>query len=550
MAGALLLLLWIAWPRLDHSLWADEQTTLLGPVLGSFVRDLPEDVVSEAVPPPIWENPTWLQTVWGYESTNQHFLCSILSRAALNTWQFLFKKDPWEFSETVLRLFPLLATLCGIVLWSLVARRFFGRPTALALAALLAFHPWIVRFSTEMRGYAYVFLLLAVIFLLVGSALAHPQWRFWISFAVAQFLLLYSWPGMAISTVGLNLAVFYLIWRSRRAENGLARVKLKRWLVANILTFSLLAPFIVPTIYQIVPFIEEGSPRRAFDFNWWPNLFAHFVAGMDWTDWGNASATNPHFHSIESLLKTKTTLVVVMLTTFFALLVVGWLTAFRQYRAPTLAITAIAAGSTIVMVFIALASEIYLFPWYFFQFLPVVLLGVALGLGKLSTMAGNRRWRLVPGALWLAGLAFLAWPKLDSLRSQPLGAIRESVLEIRGEIPNPTDYLKSNLIIAHVGGAAYSYDPLGWLVFSDYVTGPDKSHFLGLVQLMSLADRTDSELYVISGLPSDVREKLPAVQKWLDNEEAFTHFKTLHGTEATTVHQLYHYEGGFFDPLR
>ena len=95
-----------------------------------------------------------------------------------------------------------------------------------------------------------------------------------------------------------------------------------------------------------------------------------------------------------------------------------------------------------------------------------------------------------------------------------------------------------------------AYDPLGWMLSTDHVTGPESEHFLGLVQLMSLADRQGAELYVIGGLKVDDRHDVPEVMRWLDDENAFEHFKTVHGTEAQNLRELYHYKGGFFDSLR
>ncbi|MEM9478528.1 MAG: glycosyltransferase family 39 protein [Verrucomicrobiota bacterium] len=549
LAGAILFTLWLAGPRMNHSLWTDEQSTLLGPVHGSFVHDLPEGQALDVIPAPIWESPHWIETVWRYDSTNQHFLCSILSRASLNVWQRLFDKEPWEFSEPVLRLFPLLAVLIGIVIWFQLAKSLFGQSTALVFVTLLSFHPWVIRFGTEMRGYAYVFLLLPIVLFLAIKALDRPRWRLWTGFAVAQFLLLYSWPGMALAVVGINLALLFILRRKRLTENGAARVKFKRWFVANVLTLSLLAPFIVPTIYQIIPFIQEGSPRQEFNSNWWPNLFAHFAGGMDWTDWGDHSKENPWFHSIESLLQTHTALVFFCLVTFAGFFFFGWFRALRRFATPVLLATVVCLSNIAILVLIALISDIHLFPWYFFPFLPLVLLCVAHGLNQCLAPLPFQ-WRLPLHALWILSMLFFSWPKLNAMRSKPIGPLREAVVEVRGKIPDPRDFRTSGLLIAHVGGSAFAYDALGWLVFSDYVKGTDAKHFLGLVQLMSLADRTNSELYVIAGLRSDMETKIPEVYKWLENKEAFEHFKTLHGTEVATVRELYHYKGGFFDPLR
>ena len=132
----------LATPRLRHSLWSDEQVTLINWVGGGFVRDLePEAVSSGEIRLPVWEKPSWAQTIWGYQSTNQHFLCSILARASLDTWRATTGRESWEFHEFTLRILPFLAGLGGIFAWWSLGRRVAGLPTAMILTALLAIHP-------------------------------------------------------------------------------------------------------------------------------------------------------------------------------------------------------------------------------------------------------------------------------------------------------------------------------------------------------------------------------------------------------------------------
>jgi uncharacterized membrane protein len=79
---------------------------------------------------------------------------------------------------------------------------------ALLLAAwLIAIHPWHMRFTTEARGYGIVALMIPVSCLLAVCALNRGHWRWWIGLAMANFVLLYTWPPTLFTVLILQLCI-------------------------------------------------------------------------------------------------------------------------------------------------------------------------------------------------------------------------------------------------------------------------------------------------------------------------------------------------------
>ena len=75
----------------------------------------------------------------------------------------------------------------------------------------MAIHPWHVRYSSEARGYTMlIFFLLAGIYFLI-SALEDGRWRWWLLFALFEFLSLYTWKAAVHPIATLNLGIFVFL---------------------------------------------------------------------------------------------------------------------------------------------------------------------------------------------------------------------------------------------------------------------------------------------------------------------------------------------------
>ena len=143
----------------------------------------------------------------------------------------------WLFSKLgsapeLIRLPSMIAGLLSIPLTYLVGLRAVNRATGLIAAAIVTLSPFMVYFSAEARGYA-----LAIFFLLLSTlallrAVRSGGWGWWVAYALASTLAMYShytaafplvaqlawalwtFPGLRLAAVGANLGalVLYLPW--------------------------------------------------------------------------------------------------------------------------------------------------------------------------------------------------------------------------------------------------------------------------------------------------------------------------------------------------
>lgn len=145
LAGAALRL-----PLAAGSLWWDELWNVKFATLGEWRQD-------EANPDKAHFQPTsWKRAAWYYNKPTNHPVLTLPSKAAHQIWKGLTKPaDPGAFHEIVLRSPVLLAGLGGILLTALLTRRLAGERAALLAAAIMALHPWLIRYGVDARSYGF-----------------------------------------------------------------------------------------------------------------------------------------------------------------------------------------------------------------------------------------------------------------------------------------------------------------------------------------------------------------------------------------------------------
>ena len=117
-------------------------------------------------------------------------------------------------SEATLRLISMLAGTASVALlgwWGIIANR---DRAGLWAALLLAFSPFHLRYSQEARPYALLMLFSLLTVICLYLAMIRVQWRWWIAFAFANLLNLYTHYGATL--VLLAAAAVILIWLIRR----------------------------------------------------------------------------------------------------------------------------------------------------------------------------------------------------------------------------------------------------------------------------------------------------------------------------------------------
>ncbi|MCX6067597.1 MAG: glycosyltransferase family 39 protein [Chloroflexi bacterium] len=108
---------------------------------------------------------SWWAVISDYSLPNNHILHSLLVRASLLS----FGQHAWS-----IRLPALLAGLGMIVAAYFLGKALYSRETGLVAAALVAYFPEMLRFSTTARGYTLVGLFSLLIFWLAQRAVRQP----------------------------------------------------------------------------------------------------------------------------------------------------------------------------------------------------------------------------------------------------------------------------------------------------------------------------------------------------------------------------------------
>lgn len=356
LAGLLLLALALRLPRMDQSFWGDEDWAYRDLIGGRFKEDVEDGSLR-------FRRHSWGVSAFWDKGTNNQYAYTLLARVCHDGWKRISRGRPEAFSEAALRIPSLAAGLGSIVMGALLLRRMGYSRAALVLASLMAIHPWHVRYSSEARGYTMlIFFLLAGIYFLL-AALEDGRWRWWVLFALFEFLSLYTWKAAVHPIVALNLAVFVLLLVKRRSELE----QFWRWLVVNVAVLMLFVPLFAPAIPQIRRKLAVSEQARGeMGLAWLQNVVSQLEAGADWAVLGWWGA----------LLAGLTTVFVVL----------GW-ARIRAFPAWILIAAPLLGAALAFLHFRFSGNE--LLKWYVFYTLPFLLIFLALGLEGRRLFGGG-----------------------------------------------------------------------------------------------------------------------------------------------------------------
>ncbi len=202
-----------------------------------------------------------------YDSQNQHFLYTLLARLAID----VFGDTAWA-----LRLPAVLFGVSSVVALYMFSREVASAGEALLATALLAFSYHHVWFSQNARGYTGVLFwaLLSSAFLL--RALGDGRRRWWVLYAGAAALGVYTHMTMVFMIAGHALVYLATVW-TRRGQPWPARWDggLLGFPLAGLLIVQLHA-LVLPQVFHGVS--SEASPVAAWRHPIWTLL--EFVQGL------------------------------------------------------------------------------------------------------------------------------------------------------------------------------------------------------------------------------------------------------------------------------
>jgi hypothetical protein len=513
---------WSAWanaPRLEFGLWGDEESTMRKSVVGQFERNKDGKLELDAV--------NWTETVFRYRDPNNHPLNSVLSRLSHTAFaRDLTQPDGFYFDERAMRLPVFFAGLLGLAAMAWVGWT-LGKPMLGGLAvALLATHPWFVRYGVETRGYGFLLLFTPLALGCLIRAAQIGKWRWWIGYGLAQFLILWSYPGAVHLLVALNVAAVCLVvfltkdkdWR--KAQAG-------RWLTACALGATLCTVMMLPLVQPLMFYLKTPRMQGPMPSEWYPDAAAWLVTGVPWRPW---DAGNPLCWSwIQALSGTWSALGLAGIGLVLVAGAAGW---WRQGRLGRALLQALVLHAPLFILQSHLVGG-FIYTWYLFPALTGLML-LAAGICWFPNIVRVPAF-LVLALPWLA----VTPAAVKLLREHPIEQMREGTKLTRpvslASDPRIDDVMTVDIIMTTRG-----YDPAVLPLKSD-----DPNAFRAFLRE---ADAKQKPLFVHFGSPDFADSARPQVMALVRNPALFEPIATLPGMDGPYTRQVFRYKMGTVPP--
>lgn len=260
-------------PRLNHGLWADEESTMRKYAVGDYNREADGTMKFRPV--------TWGDTVFRYRDPNNHIFHTVLARASHQAFGDP-ARDGWYFDARALRI-P--AFVCALGMFAAVA--WLAWLLRMQIAGLfgillLTLHPWCMQIGTEARGYSVELLLVPLALCFAVKSLRENRWPWWIALGLNQFLILWTWPAAVHLLLVLNGALLWLILR-----HPARRPMLARFLTAGILALIPAMHLLLPIAQPLMNYLKIPRMQGTQSAGWYADVFALITTGMPWQQWGS-----------------------------------------------------------------------------------------------------------------------------------------------------------------------------------------------------------------------------------------------------------------------
>lgn len=533
-------------PNTGKSLWWDEAWTVKRVIVGYQEPKVesPQELKFHSVP--------WLKTFYYYEKPTNHVGYSVLARFCVDATRTLTGAEKGSFSENALRFPALVAGVLALALIAMILKD-LGHPwLGLIAAALLALHPWHIRYSVDARAFSFCacFSLMAVWAL--GRALKQGSWRYWIILAIAQFMLLWSFPYtlfyVAIMSVTAVLGIFF-------AYGGLAASYLQRFLVCGTVAAMLFLQLALPWWPQIQRWggLMEKEGVEQVNTNLVQEFWVQSALGTPWKLANDVSPPKSDVASNSAAAASKTSSALPSLSNSIGSLPwplrwLGYALVFGVFpflllvgagrvlitRSPSAMLLLVPAVSVPITLLVALLRSDYFYERYLFFGMPFVLMLILLGAFHL--VAGTEGNFRVGGFLSVGVFSLffimLSASQLVTVLSRPVEPIRE-IAEFfdqrRGA--NPTIPIRAGY--QHGGQVPAMYDP--WI--RQALTAND------LKDMAAEAKARKASFYVFYGHEGFNRGMFPDGFTYLDNPLLFVERARFKGLEPDFNYRVLEYSG-------
>lgn len=518
--------------RMSHSgksIWWDEAWTVKRVIVGyqEPLPDQPEELT--------FRRASWMKTFFQYDKPTNHVGYSVCARFCVDTWRTLTGGEPASFDEAALRFPAVMAGILAIALAGMLVRD-LGHPwLGLLVALLLALHPWHIRYSVDARAFAFctAFSLLAVWAL--GRGLRLGSWRYWVLFAFANLMLVWSFPYAVflVALLGAAGAFGIMAAHGSRGLPYLVRMAVCG-AVAAMLLLQATAPWVAQVQHWGGTMDEDGV--EAVDIDIVREFWVQSVTGAPWKTRGVEAEDNLYSQE-EVISKLPLPIRVAGYALIFGVLPLAalggcfHLAVSRMYSGLLIFVPLLALPLTLG---IAILRGDWFYERYIIFGLPFVIIVVVLGaFHLLAGMEGSNR---VPGligvGLFSAMFLLMSTPQLVRVISRPVEPLRDVArfFEARRGA-NPTLPIRAGY--QHGGAMPSLYDP--WIRVA---SSPED-----LRAMAEEAKEKKASFFVFYGHENFNRGMFKEAFAYLDNPLLFARRAHFPGIEADYDYQIYEYSG-------
>jgi hypothetical protein len=504
-------------PRMNHGFWDDEELNIRTTLWGKFRPDKKSGEVE-------FVRFNWLETVYGYsKGPNSHTLFSILSRACEEAWNAVAKPKGFPLVEWPFRVPALVFGVLAVAALAWLLKD-LGMPGAgVAAAFLLGVHPWNIRYASEARGYSLLIFLVPILFVFWRRAMVTGKWKWWSALALAQFCLVYCYPGIVFVLIVLNLITMGLILAGPEcAEPRFEQAG--RWFCVNVLAT-------IAALQLMLPLVPQG--KLYFDFvasqgfvagwQWLPNTASFMLGGAPWTKSGAPLEGYPEWLAryVENPV-----LFTIAATFAIGLVCLGAARLLWQGWASATFVAVLAIGPPMTFAF-AYLRRFLVYENYVIYSLPGVVACAAVGLLLFSSwtakLCGGRR---VVALAVVLGIVLGYFAYTNSFRQwlvdNPLQQIRESVVHCRGTLDPSTSGYKN------VRTASFCIPPY---LYDAHMERLDSAG--AFIAALRRADQEGAPLFLNIGMPWAARDYNPQMWQLFNNAELFEEPVRLRGFEPS-----------------
>lgn len=531
---ATLLGAWAMFPRLDLSLWGDEEATTRRFIVGHVYPD-PKNEGGYHVKAPSWE-----KAVWNWDNgTNSHLLFNVLARLTHGPADTSGKDpDRFYFSESRIRLPSYLATLLLIPASAFfVAGLGYGRGAPLT-AFLMALHPWIIRYGSDARGYALLMLFTVLALAMLLNALRRPaRIGWWLAFGACQCLALLSNLTAIYLLIPLNAAAIWLAWDPLRSgrKNPLRIAALWRYTGGTLLGAMLSVQILMPIVLQAPGYFAKG--RFAGDgihLAFLQDSLANWALGTPWNPWEAGNPLALDWSQLHEMHPVATIWAAALLGLFLlaGLLVLLCRSGLRWWLLPLVL-------PLVLLLVDAERTSHVVYSWYTIGSLPALLILVGIGFGAVAPTA--RRWPRLLGALvpCAAGLAVLTpfalatHPQRQIIRTHSVEPLGETVRLTRSVVNPFHPGIGDSLTLGFVH-ATRLYDPAMTLAEND-------AEFVAAIRR---AEALGRPLWVNAANLGLGKTTYPLASRLVEDRDVFEEPIIVHGLQQPCTRYVFRYRPG------